>query len=103
MGEEAFWLGVDFVDRLHGWVVGSVEDDALLHTDDGGATWVRQRHADLRVGLGLAQAQRLSTLLRDVAFTSQTRGFAVGGDGCRSSARTGSSAPPLTGEGSGAV
>lgn len=33
--------GVDFVDELHGWIVGGEGDDdcVILRTDDGGATW----------------------------------------------------------------
>src|SRR5262249_22269655 len=34
-------IHIDFVDEKHGWIVGAA--GAILHTDDAGETWIRQR------------------------------------------------------------
>ncbi|HZF41095.1 MAG TPA: YCF48-related protein [Blastocatellia bacterium] len=58
--------GVFFVDRDHGWVVGS--NGALLATEDGGAKWRRQE---------LPERQR-NEALNDVWFFNPDRGLLLG-------------------------
>ena len=40
LSDKHLW-GVHFVDPEHGWIVG--EEGEVLHTQDGGKRWVRQR------------------------------------------------------------
>ena len=66
------FFDVEFVDSLNGWVVGGNDltmAAAVLHTTDGGATWVEQS-----VPTG-------ARLLRAVKFTSPTQGWACGRNG----------------------
>jgi len=58
--------GVFFVDRDHGWIVGS--NGTLLATEDGGAKWLRQT---------LPERQR-SEALNDVWFFNPDRGLLLG-------------------------
>jgi photosystem II stability/assembly factor-like uncharacterized protein len=58
--------GVFFVDRDHGWVVGS--NGTLLATEDGGAKWLRQT---------LPERQR-NEALNDVWFFNSGRGLLLG-------------------------
>jgi len=58
--------GVFFVDRDHGWVVGS--NGTLLATEDGGAKWFRQR---------LPERQE-NEALNDVWFFNSGRGLLLG-------------------------
>jgi photosystem II stability/assembly factor-like uncharacterized protein len=59
-------LGVAFVDPLHGWAVG--DGGTILHTADGGATWV-------------SQSGGTSTPLLSVTFINAQSGWAVGDGG----------------------
>src|SRR5262245_66483994 len=58
--------GVFFVDRDHGWIVGS--NGTLLATEDGGAKWLRRT---------LPERQR-SEALNDVWFFNHDRGLLLG-------------------------
>lgn len=60
-------LGLDFLNPQEGWVVGG--DGQILHTADGGKTWLVQRRI---LGQGFTQ------VLHSVVFTSKLEGFAVG-------------------------
>lgn len=59
---------VDFVDELHGWLVG--HDSVILHTSDGGETWEIQQY--------LPSQQKP---LMDVAFKNKQEGIAIGAYG----------------------
>jgi photosystem II stability/assembly factor-like uncharacterized protein len=64
------FTGVDFIDTLHGWVVGfhhvfAASEGVIFHTEDGGATWERQAPRDN---------------LMDVQFLDAQRGYAAGFD-----------------------
>jgi photosystem II stability/assembly factor-like uncharacterized protein len=64
------FTGVDFVDALHGWVVGfhhvfGTDEGVIFHTQDGGETWERQSP---------------NFSLMDVQFADTLRGYAVGFD-----------------------
>ncbi len=68
---EITFTGVDFVDAMHGWVVGfptrsDIEGGSVFHTTDGGKTWERQEPGDIFAPLW------------DVQFVDQNRGYAVG-------------------------
>lgn len=60
--------GTHFVDSLHGWSVG--HDALILHTGDGGQTWVKQY-----------QGPDPDAPLLDVLFLDARKGFAVGAYG----------------------
>ncbi len=64
----AMLTGVAFPDATHGWAVG--HDGVILHTADGGTTWVRQDKGD-----------DLDTVLLDVHFLDAKQGFIVGAYG----------------------
>ncbi len=55
---------VCFVDSRRGWAVGGI--GAILHTDDGGATWHEQHSGT-------------DFMLEDVFFADESHGWAVGG------------------------
>lgn len=59
-----FLWGVHFVDSLNGWCAGF---NTILHTTDGGQTWIKQN-----INNG-------SHYLRDVFFTDALHGWVVGG------------------------
>jgi photosystem II stability/assembly factor-like uncharacterized protein len=65
-GALAKLYGVFFVNRDHGWIVGS--NGTLLATEDGGAKWLRQT---------LPERQR-SEALNDVWFFNPDRGLLLG-------------------------
>ena len=69
-GYDKYYLGVDFLDAQRGWVVG--ENQVILRTDDGGATWTQQ-HLD-----------PVNYALHAVQMWSDTRGWAVGNGGATS-------------------
>lgn len=56
-------LGIDFVDRLHGWAVGA--GGTILATSDGGSTWNTQRSG-------------VTTDLSSVSFVDALHGWAAG-------------------------
>lgn len=61
---------IDFVDPLHGWLVGKTyghERPLIYRTTDGGVTWVAQSPAGISSGV-----------LSSVDFIDRLRGFAVG-------------------------
>jgi len=60
-------LGVAFADTLHGWAVG---DRAVLHTSDGGQTWVSQ-----------TQNAGAITLFRAASAVDSAHCWVVGDDG----------------------
>lgn len=66
-GYDRYYQGIDFVDNLNGWLVG--EEQIILHTTDGGATWTQQHLAPGAYGLYAVQ------------MWSPTRGWAVGNGG----------------------
>ena len=64
------FTGADFIDPLHGWVVGfhhvfAASEGVIFHTSDGGDTWERQSP---------------NNNLWDVQFIDALRGYAVGFD-----------------------
>jgi photosystem II stability/assembly factor-like uncharacterized protein len=59
--------GVQFLNRSAGWAVGTNE---ILHTNDGGDSWVSQ--------IGNVPASNGTPLLSDVTFVTDRRGLAVG-------------------------
>jgi len=65
--------GVHFTDALTGWALGSDATwngpGAIVHTNDGGDTWVRQAEA------------AITATLSNVHFISNLQGWAVGWDG----------------------
>jgi photosystem II stability/assembly factor-like uncharacterized protein len=66
------FFDVEFVDSLNGWVVGGNDltmAAAVLHTTDGGGTWVEQ------------SVPGSARLLRAVKFVSPTHGWACGRNG----------------------
>ena len=69
-GYGKYYKGIDFVDNQNGWLVG--EYQVILHTGDGGATWVQQ-HLNTN-NYALSKVQMWST----------TRGWAVGNGGAYS-------------------
>lgn len=66
-GYGVYYQGVDFIDNQNGWLVG--DNQTILRTSDGGASWNRQHHA---VG---------AYALAKVQMWSPTRGWAVGNGG----------------------
>ena len=62
-----YYMGVDFVDNLNGWLVG--EEQIILRTTDGGASWTQQHLSPGAYGLYAVQ------------MWSATRGWAVGNGG----------------------
>ncbi len=66
-GYDKYYQGVDFVDNQNGWLVG--EEQIILRTEDGGATWTQQHLAPGAYGLYAVQ------------MWSTTRGWAVGNGG----------------------
>lgn len=56
---------VKFVDSLYGWITGS--SDTVLHTTDGGSTWIKQLVGNYRGEL------------LDLDFIDRNHGWAVGG------------------------
>ena len=71
--EEITLTAVDFVDALHGWVVGfptnsGGDQHAVFHTSDGGQTWERQEPGSMFAPFW------------DVQFIDQNRGYIVGAD-----------------------
>jgi photosystem II stability/assembly factor-like uncharacterized protein len=64
----AMLTGVSFADEQNGWVVG--HDGVILHTADGGRSWVRQD-----------SGKDLDTIYLDVLFLDARHGFAVGAYG----------------------
>ena len=65
-GRRSLW-GVDFFDKLHGWVVGYGGGATILATSDGGESWIKQTSGT-------------SGYLGGVNFVDATHGWAVGGD-----------------------
>ena len=68
--EKITFTGADFIDPLHGWVVGfhhvfAASEGVIFHTSDGGDTWERQSP---------------NNNLWDVQFIDALRGYAVGFD-----------------------
>jgi photosystem II stability/assembly factor-like uncharacterized protein len=63
--------GVDFVNPSSGWIVGS---DTVLHTTDGGSTWVEQR-----TPLSPQSPSQTQLSMRGVAAVDSTHAWAVGG------------------------
>src|SRR5437660_307936 len=61
-----FLVGVSFVDRSHGWAVGS--GGTIVATTNGGATWS-------------AQTSGTTNFLEGVSFVDRRHGWAVGIDG----------------------
>lgn len=61
---DAELTSVAFVDPQHGWAVGA--GGVILHTADGGATWVRQ-------------ASGVAARLQSVSFVDRDHGWIVGG------------------------
>ena len=59
-------FAVHFANLTHGWIVGT--NGLILHTTDGGKTWLRQQST-------------VNQSLRDVAFRDENRGWAVGEKG----------------------
>jgi photosystem II stability/assembly factor-like uncharacterized protein len=66
-GYGVYYLGIDFLDNQNGWLVG--ENQTILRTSDGGATWTRQHQ--------VAGAYALAK----IQMWSATRGWAVGNGG----------------------
>ncbi len=64
----AMLTGISFADEANGWAVG--HDGVILHTADGGKSWVRQD-----------KGTDLDTVFRDVLFFDAQRGFAIGAYG----------------------
>jgi len=76
-GIPATFRGVDFVDRNHGFAVGS---GTVLATADGGVTWVQQK-VPLNPLPPEAQIEGIQAVPPDlvaVSFVDQKHGFAVG-------------------------
>jgi len=76
-GQSGWGLGVHFTDSLNGWCVGGTYNGStgypifhIKHTDDGGNTWVEQMGG---------QSSEIGAL-QSVFFTSQNKGWAVGGN-----------------------
>lgn len=67
---------VFFVDQNHGWVVG--EFGKIMHTQDGGVTWVEQQNS--LIGHGVFDVLDIPTFF-GVHFTNRTDGFVAGLDG----------------------
>ncbi|HEU4339142.1 MAG TPA: YCF48-related protein, partial [Planctomycetota bacterium] len=65
IGAEFTLSGLDFVDAGHGWLA---TDDGILHSSDGGATWIVQALPDVDATEGL----------QDIHFVNSTTGWAVG-------------------------
>jgi photosystem II stability/assembly factor-like uncharacterized protein len=68
--------GVQFVDQEYGWVVG--EFGKIMHTRDGGATWVEQQ--DSLLGQGVFDVLDIPTFF-GVHFTDRKNGLVAGLDG----------------------
>ncbi len=72
-GTRVWLFSADFVDENRGWVVGGdpgwggTSDGVILHTTDGGETWVEQLN--------------LTTQIDAVDFVNENEGWAVGHDG----------------------
>ena len=66
-GYGVYYLGVDFIDNQNGWLVG--DNQTILHTTDGGATWAVQHQVPGEYSLAKVQ------------MWSATRGWAVGNGG----------------------
>jgi photosystem II stability/assembly factor-like uncharacterized protein len=64
----AMLTAVTFPTETHGWAVG--HDGVILHTRDGGETWLRQD-----------DGKDLETIFLDVLFLDARRGFVVGAYG----------------------
>jgi photosystem II stability/assembly factor-like uncharacterized protein len=62
-----------FTDAQHGWAVGSL--GVILATDDGGATWRRQRAGGLRSALLAVYSQPMSIPLEVLAQFSSADGY----------------------------
>ncbi len=69
-GYGKYYQGIDFLDAQNGWLVG--EDQVVLRTSDGGATWAQQ-YVDTR-----------NYALHAVQMWNDTRGWAVGNGGASS-------------------
>ena len=62
-----YFNGIHFIDEMNGWVVGEGEDTAkILHTTDGGRTWVEQWSG--------------TATLMQVRMVNSRVGWAAGGD-----------------------
>ena len=68
-GAGKFYLGLDYLDAQNGWLVG--EDQIVLRTSDGGATFTRQ-HLDESVGWALHKIQMLDV---NVGWTVGNAGY----------------------------
>ncbi len=66
-------LGLTFVDELRGWAIGNHfrELPTILHTSDGGESWVSQTE-------NIVLEDETFVSLGDIAFSSAERGVAVG-------------------------
>jgi photosystem II stability/assembly factor-like uncharacterized protein len=71
--------GLHFVDERHGWAVG--HDSIILHTSDGGASWVVQYRDPALTGGAEDGEDLLEKPLMDVWFRDANTGFAVGAYG----------------------
>jgi photosystem II stability/assembly factor-like uncharacterized protein len=60
------FLAISFVNSDQGWVLGT---DRILHTEDGGAHWAEQYHAD----------EKTDAFFTAVDFISNSEGWVVGG------------------------
>jgi photosystem II stability/assembly factor-like uncharacterized protein len=65
-----YLFGIDLVSAAEGWIVGGAENGVILHTTDGGATWVN-------VPLNLAGQIAFGA----VKFANPMRGWIGGNDG----------------------
>lgn len=78
---------IEFVDPLHGWLVGKTavpERPLIYRTTDGGVTWVAQNPAGISSGV-----------LSSVDFIDRLRGFAVGPDVALSTTDGGATWTPM--------